>query len=81
MEFCYCDICGCVGGDCNQLHPKPQECSCGEEPVNEIKEITTISLKCEVCEHDYHPNNSCIVEKGGDLCECTSIRYIGQERE
>ena len=56
MELCYCDICGCVGGDCNQLHPKPQECSCGEEPVNEVKEISTIPFKCEA--YKENPKNS-----------------------
>ena len=81
MKFCYCDICECNGGDCNQLHPIPQECSCGEESATTIKEVIFTPFKCEACEHDHHPDNNCIVEEDGYLCECASIRYLGQEIE
>jgi len=85
MDFCYCDICGCNGGDCKNIHGA-EDCKCNEELIQEVKEITIVPKICESCGYEFHPEGPITyvdgIDKGEEIMlECISTRYIGQEIE
>ena len=86
MDFCYCNICGCNGGDCKNIHGA-EDCKCNEELIQEVKEITIVSKICESCGYEFHPDSSYTYDAGVDefgetlMLECTSKKFIGQEIE